>query len=732
MTMAPPTVRRRGRIAVSVMLLALAASLIPTASAMAAFLGTLATGGSAISADEFGTSTFTTLTGPQIGEAAAGDLINGSTTVLNVPAGFKFNAGAGNASSGGSANCDLVGNLVVTATQATYTVTHASTVPGCILTFVGLQVQPTAGAGAASGNITKTGTSTAPGGATNYGTLTKVPGAVAQLVYITQPSANSNGGTVFAAQPAILARDQFSNNVPGVPVTLSITPGTGATGAALTCTDTTVNTTGAGLATFAGCKIDLAGQYKLRGTNGSITTDSGLFNINVGPAAKIAFTSYPAASTTPVLNPQPTVAVQDAGGNTVTTFPTNPITIAINKNAGTFSCTSSLTVNTVNGVAAFTGCSQTTADSGYTLTATIFFATPAIGPAFAVTPPTLAFVAGPGAPVAGQPFPTSVQVAIQNGGTTLTTGISATVTLAIGTNPSGGVLTCAGGTAVGTISGVATFTGCSIDKPGTGYTLTATASSVLPPQTISPATSTAFNVGNNISPASLSITTFCGSPTPKSTSGPNQCSPDSSKSPPQANIKLPQNLDEGVWLQAHVATNGANRPLTFEVSKDQATWNTIGTATTDASGNASVFYRPSDNRYYRVTFSGGADLGAATSPTVRVVVRALGFLRPAGCTSTSPCRVRLGAERLFTVTARPNRPELPQQAAVFTVQRKVGSSWINVDIDALVIPVSKSTGTALFSLNFNVRGTWRLRVNLAPTSVNANSFPTGFEYYAVS
>jgi hypothetical protein len=423
--------------------------------------------------------------------------------------------------------------------------------------------------------------------------------------------------------------------------------------------------------------------------------------------------------------------VTDAGGNTVTSFPPNNITLTINKAAGTFTCTGGLTAQTVNGEATWTGCTQTTADTGYQLTATIGFAN-AISSTFAVTPAALAFIAGPGAPTAGQPFPTNVQVAIQNGGTTITTGISATVTLALGNNPTGATLTCAGGTSVGTISGVATFTGCSIDKPGTGYTLTATASSVLPAGTITAATSAPFNVGNNISPASISVTTFCGSPTPKSLSGPNQCAPDASKSPPQANIKLPQNLSEGVWIQAHIATNGANRLLTFEVSKDQSTWNSIGTATTDASGNASVFYRPSDNRYYRVTFAGGADLGAGTSSTVRVVVRALVFLRPSGCTSSSPCRVRLGAERHFVVTARPNRPELPQQAAVFTVQRKVGSTWVDVDIDALVIPVSKSTGTALFNLNFSARGTWRLRVNLAPTSVNANSFPTAFEYYAVS
>jgi len=79
------------------------------------------------------------------------------------------------------------------------------------------------------------------------------------------------------------------------------------------------------------------------------------------------------------------------------------------------------------------------------------------------------------APLGGK-VPDECQVAIQNGGATLTSGISATVTLAIGINPSGGVLACTGDTTVGSIAGVATFTGCSIDKAGTGYTLTATAS----------------------------------------------------------------------------------------------------------------------------------------------------------------------------------------------------------------------------------------------------------------
>ncbi len=617
--MALPSLGRRSRIAPAVLLLALFGSLIPVSNVLATVVNP-ASGGGAISADEFATSDFTTLTGPAIAEAAAGELVLGSTTILNIPTGFRFNPGSGNVSIGGGA-CDLSGTLTVTASQATFTVTHASTASGCIATFVGLQVQPTAGPGFASGNITKTGTSTAPGGVTNYGTLTKVAGAITELIYLTQPSASNSGGVAFVTQPRILARDQFGTTAANAPITLSITPGTGASGAILTCTTNPLDTDGGGVADFsgAGCRIDLAGSYKVRATNGSVSSDSGTFNVNVGPATKIVFRSYPGSTTPSVLTPQPRVAITDAGGNTVTTFPATAITLAINKNAASFTCTGGLTSTTVNGEAAWTGCAQTTEDAGYQLTATVGFAN-ATGVNFAVA----------------APIPTT----------------------------------------------------------------------------------------------SISLTTFCGTPTPVSTGGSNQCPSDASKTPAQTNIKLPQNLTEGVWLRANLPTNGANRAVTFEFSKDLVTWSTIQPATTDASGNASVFYRPSDNRYYRVTFAGAGDLGPATSPTIRVVVRALVFLRPTSCTSSSPCRVHQKAKVLFTVTARPNRAELPTQSAQYLVERKSGSTWVTVV--SSVVSISKSSGTATFSVTFNAKGTWRLRVNLQPTSVNANSFPTGYEYYSVS
>ncbi len=617
--MSLPAFRRRRRVATAVLLCALIGALIPVSSVLAAIVNP-ASGGSAIAADEFGTSDYTTLTGPALAEASAGDLVLGSTTILNIPGGFRFNPGSGNMSIGGS-GCDLAGSLNVTATQATFTVTHASTVAGCIATFIGLQVQPTAGTGLASGNITKTGTSTAPGGATNYGTLTEVAGSVTELIYLTQPSAANSGGSAFGTQPAILARDQFGNNVANAPITLSITPGSGASGATITCTTNPIGTNAGGVANFvgAGCRIDLAGTYKLRATNGNVAIDSGAFNVNVGPAVKLLFKSYPASTTPSLLTPQPRVAITDAGGNTVTTFPATSITLAINKNAGSFSCSGGLTSQTASGEATWTGCTQTMVDTGYQLTATVGFAN--------------------------------------------TTGDS-------------------------------------------------------------------FAVATPILPASISLTTFCGTPTPVSTGGTNQCAPDSSKTPAQTNIKLPQNLTEGVWLQANLPTNGANRAVTFEFSKDQLTWSTIQATTTDASGNASVFYRPSDNRYYRVVFAGAGDLGAATSPTIRVVVRALVFVRPTGCTASSPCRIHQNTKITFTVTARPNRAELPQQSAQYTVQHKSGSTWLTV-VNS-VVSISKSSGTAGFSVTFNAKGTWRLRVNLQPTSVNANSFPTEYVYYSVS
>jgi hypothetical protein len=66
------------------------------------------------------------------------------------------------------------------------------------------------------------------------------------------------------------------------------------------------------------------------------------------------------------------------------------------------------------------------------------------------------------------------------------TSFTGTVTIAIGTNPSGGTLS--GTTAVLAVSGVATFNNLLIDTVGNGYTLTADSG------TLAQGTSATFNI----------------------------------------------------------------------------------------------------------------------------------------------------------------------------------------------------------------------------------------------
>jgi hypothetical protein len=112
-----------------------------------------------------------------------------------------------------------------------------------------------------------------------------------------------------------------------------------------------------------------------------------------------------------------------------------------------------------------------------------------------VTPTMLTFTTQPGSGAtitAGSPFP--VSVAIQDGSAnTATNDFTDTVTLAIGTGPSGGVLSCtnSGGLTVTVVAGVANFTGCSITEAGT-YTLTA--SSAHSPPLSAPANANSFKI----------------------------------------------------------------------------------------------------------------------------------------------------------------------------------------------------------------------------------------------
>ena len=237
----------------------------------------------------------------------------------------------------------------------------------------------------------------------------------------------------------------------------------------------------AGVATFSGLSIDKAGTgYTLAATSGVLTpTTSAAFNITAGAAAKLAFVQQPSNTASgAAITPAMTVQIQDAAGNLVNSAASVTLAIGTNPSAGTLSGTA--TVNAVAGVATFSGLSIDKAGTGYTLAATSGALTPATSAAFNITAGAaakLAFAQQPSNTASGAAITPAMTVQIQDAAGNLVNS-AASVTLAIGANPSAGTL--AGTATVNAVAGVATFSGLSIDKAGTGYTLAATSGALTP------------------------------------------------------------------------------------------------------------------------------------------------------------------------------------------------------------------------------------------------------------
>jgi sugar lactone lactonase YvrE len=207
------------------------------------------------------------------------------------------------------------------------------------------------------------------------------------------------------------------------------------------------------------------------------------------PATHLTFTVQPSNTAAgAAITPAVQVAVQNAQGNTVTTATTS-ITVAIGTNPASGTLSGTTTVAAVNGVATFANLSINNAGTGYTLTASATGLTGATSSAFNIgvgAAAKLVFTLQPSNTAAGAAIAPAVQVAVQDAqGNTVTTA-NASITVAIGTNPASGTL--AGTTTVAAVNGVATFGNVSINNPGTGYTLTASAT------TLTGATSSSFNI----------------------------------------------------------------------------------------------------------------------------------------------------------------------------------------------------------------------------------------------
>ena len=316
-------------------------------------------------------------------------------------------------------------------------------------------------------------------------TTFNIAGAATHLAFTTPPSSTSTGGAAFGTQPVVSVEDSFGSVVTSDSSTvhLAITAGTGSNpgGGTLTCAANQFSAA-FGVAAYAACSIDKAGTgYTLTASDGSLTSaTSNAIAVSVGPGSQLVFTTSPSATTTAgtTFATQPQVTVEDAGGNVVTSD-SSTVSLTISTGTPTSGGPGSLIGclgTESSGVVSFSGCKVNITGSGYTLTASDGAMTPATSSSFTITvgaASQLAFIAEPGFGVSGSVFITQPFVAVQDAfGNTVTTDTS-TVTLAIGTNPGGGTLSCTS-TSLSATSGVAGFANCTINLTGTGYTLTAT------------------------------------------------------------------------------------------------------------------------------------------------------------------------------------------------------------------------------------------------------------------
>ncbi|HXQ30000.1 MAG TPA: Ig-like domain-containing protein [Gemmatimonadales bacterium] len=253
----------------------------------------------------------------------------------------------------------------------------------------------------------------------------------------------------------------------------------------------------------AAATIDQTGLATAVG--GGSTTISGLglgvpggatLTVTGGVAKSLVYTTQPAATTAgTALSPAIQVEVRDTNGALVPTA-RNPVTLAIASGPGG-TLLGTTTVNAINGVASFSGLSIQLAGGGYTISASSSGLAGATSSAFAISPGapvSLAFTTQPGGAEGNVAIAPAVTVAIVDAYGNAVTTATNSITLAVGKNPWANVITGAkGGTLSGTktkaaVGGVATFSNLSVDRPATGYTLTASAAG------LASATTNSFNV----------------------------------------------------------------------------------------------------------------------------------------------------------------------------------------------------------------------------------------------
>jgi streptogramin lyase len=182
-----------------------------------------------------------------------------------------------------------------------------------------------------------------------------------------------------------------------------------------------------------------------------------------------------------------TVEAENSSGNPITSFD-GTVTVALASNPGGATLGGTVTATASNGVATFSGLTITTAASGYTLEASASGLAAANTTAITVTPAAATQLVITTQPPATVKVSTAFgfQASIEDQYGNVVTTASNMVSVAFANNPTG--VTLGGTLSVAASQGVATFSGLTINKTGSGYTLEVTSNG------LSSAVTSAINV----------------------------------------------------------------------------------------------------------------------------------------------------------------------------------------------------------------------------------------------
>lgn len=328
------------------------------------------------------------------------------------------------------------------------------------------------------------------------------------LELVSGDGQTATAGTALPESLVVRATDASSNPVEGVTVTWTVTGG-GAVSA------TTVTTGADGRSAVRRTLGAAAGEQ------GTIATAAGLdgspvtftSTATVGSAGRLVIERQPSATASsgaPFVT-QPRVQLADANGNPVSTSGISVQAQIVSGPAGASLTGASTATTGGGGLATF----QNLGISGPAGSYTINFVVPNRDD-ISGSPPSnsisvtagsaarLAFATQPSNVTAGGTIAPPVTIRIEDGLGNPVTTASNQVTVSLGANPGGATL---GGTrTVAAVAGIATFSTLTVDRPGSGYTLVASATG------LSGATSSQFNVSTGAAAtiAANSATTLTG------------------------------------------------------------------------------------------------------------------------------------------------------------------------------------------------------------------------------